>query len=70
MGKMAAILKLVGDPLCAGKKNCGKYFFASLVSILQHIQILLTVAKKNATTHIVTKLPRLIDVKAKTVISQ
>ena len=59
MGKMAAILKLAGDPLCARKKKCGKYFFASLVSILQHIKILRTVAKKNATTHIMTKLPRL-----------
>ena len=47
---MAAILKLAGDPFCA-RKNCGKYFFfffffASLVSILQRIQILLTLAKK------------------------
>ena len=46
MGKMAIILELAGDPLCERKKKCGKYFFTSPVSILQHIQILLTLAKK------------------------
>ena len=46
MGKMAATLKLAGGPLCARKKNVANTFFASLVSILQNIPILLTLARK------------------------